>query len=50
LLYLRGKTLDYLPEYSKQAEDNLSKAIKLIDFDTCQEYEWDAVFSRVVVV
>lgn len=29
LLYLRGKALDYLPEYTKQAEDMLSKALKL---------------------
>jgi Tfp pilus assembly protein PilF len=27
---LRGKTLDFLPEYSKHAEQNLSKAIKLM--------------------
>lgn len=30
LLYLRGKTLDFLPEYSKNAEDFLSKSIKLL--------------------
>ena len=30
LLFLRGKTLDYLPEYSKGAEDFLSKSIKLL--------------------
>lgn len=30
LLYLRGKTLDFLPEYSKSAEDFLSKSIKLL--------------------
>ncbi|KAL7607814.1 uncharacterized protein LOC111912589 [Lactuca sativa] len=27
--YLRGKILDVLPEYSKKAEDHLSKAVKL---------------------
>ncbi|KAL3654459.1 hypothetical protein CASFOL_004140 [Castilleja foliolosa] len=27
--YLRGKVLDVLPEYKKQAEDHLSKAVKL---------------------
>lgn len=30
LLYLRGKTLDFLPEYSKSAEEFLSKSIKLL--------------------
>jgi hypothetical protein len=30
LLYLRGKSLDYLPEYSKAAEEFLSKSIKLL--------------------
>lgn len=29
MLYLRGKVLDFMPEYSKQAEDHLSKALKL---------------------
>lgn len=40
LLYLRGKTLHYLPEYSKQAEDNLSKAIKLVP---TKKEAWDAL-------
>ncbi|CDW76195.1 tetratricopeptide repeat protein 5 [Stylonychia lemnae] len=40
LLYLRGKALDYLPEYSKNAEDFLSKSIKLMP--TKQE-AWDAL-------
>ena len=40
LLYLRGKALDYLPEYSKNAEDFLSKSIKLLP----SKYEaWDAL-------
>ena len=40
LLFLRGKTLDYLPEYSKGAEDFLSKSIKLLP----SKYEaWDAL-------
>jgi len=30
LLFLRGKALDFLPEYTKTAEDFLSKAIKLL--------------------
>ena len=30
LLFLRGKALDYLPEYSKSAEEYLSKAVKLL--------------------
>lgn len=30
LHYLRGKTLDFLPEYTKQAEEHLSKALKLL--------------------
>lgn len=30
LLFLRGKCLSYLPEYTKQAEECLSKAIKLM--------------------
>jgi tetratricopeptide (TPR) repeat protein len=40
LLFLRGKALDYLPEYSKSAEEFLSKAIKLLPgkFDA-----WDAL-------
>lgn len=40
MLYLRGKALDYLPEYSKNAEDFLSKAIKLLP----TKFEaWDAL-------
>lgn len=40
LLFLRGKALDYLPEYSKGAEEFLSKAIKLLP----SKYEaWDAL-------
>jgi hypothetical protein len=40
LLFLRGKALDYLPEYSKSAEDFLSKSIKLLP----SKYEaWDAL-------
>ena len=27
---MRGKCLDYLPDYTKQAEENLSKSIKLM--------------------
>jgi hypothetical protein len=30
LLFLRGKALDYLPEYTKNAEEFLSKSIKLL--------------------
>jgi len=40
LHYLRGKTLDFLPEYSKQAEDNLTKAIKLMP---TKKEAWDAL-------
>lgn len=37
---MRGKALDYVPEYSKSAEENLSKAIKLLP----SKYEaWDAL-------
>jgi Tfp pilus assembly protein PilF len=40
LLYLRGKALDFFPEYSKSAEENLSKAIKLLP----SKFEaWDAL-------
>ena len=40
LLFLRGKILDYLPEYSKGAEDFLSKSIKLMP----SKFEaWDAL-------
>ena len=40
LLYLRGKALDYLPEYSKNAEEFLSKAIKLLP---SKQEAWDAL-------
>ena len=40
MLYLRGKALDFLPEYSKIAEEHLSKAIKLLP--TKQE-AWDTL-------
>ena len=40
LLYLRGKCLDYIPEYTKQAEENLSKSIKLMPTKT---EAWDAL-------
>ena len=39
-LYLKGKCMDFLPEYTKQAEENLSKSIKLMP--TKQE-AWDAL-------
>jgi len=40
LLYLRGKSLDYLPEYTKQAEEMLSKALKL---QPTKKEAWDAL-------
>jgi tetratricopeptide (TPR) repeat protein len=40
LHYLRGKVLDFLPEYTKQAEENLSKAIKLVP---TKREAWDAL-------
>lgn len=40
LLYLRGKSLDFLPEYTKQAEENLSKSIKLMP---SKKEAWDAL-------
>lgn len=40
LLFLRGKCLDYIPEYTKQAEENLSKSIKLMPTKT---EAWDAL-------
>ena len=40
LLYLRGKALDYFPEYSKSAEEFLSKAIKLLP---SKHEAWDAL-------
>jgi tetratricopeptide (TPR) repeat protein len=40
LLYLRGKALDFLPEYSKNAEEFLSKSIKLMPG---KHEAWDAL-------
>jgi len=40
LLYLRGRTLDFLPEFTKTAEDSLAKAIKLMPTKT---EAWDAL-------
>lgn len=40
LLYLKGKALDYLPEYTKQAEENLSKSVKLMP---TKKEAWDAL-------
>ena len=40
LLYLRGRALDFLPEYTRQAEDLLSKALKLIP---TKREAWDAL-------
>ena len=40
LLYLRGKSMDFLPEYTKQAEENLSKSIKLMP---TKREAWDAL-------
>lgn len=40
LMYLRGKVLDFLPEYTKQAEDLLSKALKLMP---SKREAWDAL-------
>ena len=31
LLYLRGRVLDFLPEYTRQAEEHLSKCLKLCE-------------------
>ena len=39
-MYLRGKSLDFLPEYTKQAEENLSKSIKLMP---TKKEAWDAL-------
>ena len=39
-MYLRGRALDFLPEYSRLAEDHLSKSIKLCP----NKWEaWDAL-------
>lgn len=40
LYYLRGKTLHFLPDYTKQAEENLSKACKLMP---AKKEAWDAL-------
>jgi len=40
MLYLRGKALDFIPEYTKQAEENLSKSIKLMP---TKKEAWDAL-------
>ena len=40
LLYLRGRTLNYLPEYSRQSEDCLSKSLKLLP---TKRDAWDAL-------
>lgn len=40
LLYLRGRALDFLPEYTKQAEDMLSKSLKL---QPTKREAWDAL-------
>ena len=37
---MRGKALDFLPEYSKSAEENLSKALKLMP---TKREAWDAL-------
>lgn len=33
LLYLKGKLLDYFPEYSKKAQESLEKSVKLFPKD-----------------
>ena len=40
ILFLRGKAMDFLPEYSKIAEENLSKSIKLMP---TKKEAWDAL-------
>lgn len=40
MLYLRGKSMDFLPEYSKISEENLSKSIKLMP---TKSEAWDAL-------
>ena len=40
LLFLRGRALDFLPEYSRQAEENLSKSLKLLP---TKREAWDAL-------
>jgi len=40
LLYLRGRVLDFLPEYTRQAEEMLSKSLKLVP---TKREAWDAL-------
>ena len=40
VLYYRGKCMDFLPEYTKQAEENLSKSVKLVP---TKKEAWDAL-------
>ena len=40
LLFLRGQTLDFLPEYTRQSEDFLSKCLKLMP---TKKEAWDAL-------
>jgi len=40
LFYLRGRVLDFLPEYTRQAEDLLSKSLKLLP---TKREAWDAL-------
>lgn len=40
LLYLKGRALDFLPEYTKQSEDLLSKSLKLLP---TKKEAWDAL-------
>ena len=40
LLYLRGKALDFIPEYTRQSEDLLSKSLKLMP---TKKEAWDAL-------
>lgn len=40
ILYLKGKCMDFLPEYSKMAEESLSKSIKLMP---TKKEAWDAL-------
>ena len=40
LLYLRGRVLDFLPEYTRQAEEHLSKCLKL---QPSKREAWDAL-------
>ena len=40
MLFLRGQTLDFLPEYTRQSEDFLSKCLKLMP---TKKEAWDAL-------